>query len=166
MRGLARAAKTNTPAIYRRFKNRKDILRALLLRKRREMYEGLASSSTLEEAFEHYLDFALRDPRGYELYYAHQYELLRHWRPGGAGQTEEVTPGFFWIQRKLAERFGGAPQDHLPLCLAIWSLAHGTASLLISRAMAEELAPQVRAASRKAFHALLREAEERGGARK
>lgn len=166
MRRLARAAKTNTPAIYRRFKNRKDILRALLLRKRREMYEGLASSGTLEEAFEYYVDFALRDPRGYELYYAHQYELLRPLRPGRTGQTEAVTPGFFWIQRKLGERLGGALQDHLSLGLAFWSLAHGTASLLISRAMAEELAPKVRTASALAFHALLREAEERAGVRK
>ena len=87
MRALARAARTNTPAIYRRFKNRKDILRALLLRRRREMYEVLASSSTLEDAFEQYIDFALSDPRGYDLYFAHQYELLRPWRPGRTAQS-------------------------------------------------------------------------------
>ena len=166
MRALARAARTNTPAIYRRFKNRKDILRAMLLRLRREIYEELASSLTLEEAFERYIDFAIGAPREYELYFDHQYELLKRWRPGRADQTEEETPGFFWIQRKLAERLGGNPQSHIPLGLAFWSLAHGTASLLISRAVAEELVPQVRNASTQAFHALLREAEERLGRHK
>src|ERR1700745_3478173 len=109
---LARGARTNTPAIYRRFKNRKDILRALLLRRRGEMYEVLASSPTLEDAFEKYIDFALRDPRGYELYYAHQYELLRPWRLRRTAQAEQITPAFFWIQRKHAERLGGTPEEH------------------------------------------------------
>ena len=32
MRAVARAAKTNTPAVYRRFKDREDLLRGLLRR--------------------------------------------------------------------------------------------------------------------------------------
>ena len=32
MRAVARAAKTNTPAVYRRFKDRRDRVKALLLR--------------------------------------------------------------------------------------------------------------------------------------
>src|SRR6266436_4987796 len=77
MRTLARAAKTNTPAIYRRFNHREDVLRALLLRLRQEIYEALAPSQSLEETCERYIDFALHHPREYELYYAHQYEILR-----------------------------------------------------------------------------------------
>ena len=44
MRALARAARTNTPAIYRRFKDRKDILRALLLRARTKQVEAVQAA--------------------------------------------------------------------------------------------------------------------------
>lgn len=81
------------------------------------MYGELASSLTLEEAFVRYIDFAIGGPREYQLYFDHQYELLKRRRPGRAEQTEEVTPGFFWIQRKLAERLGGNQQSHIPLGL-------------------------------------------------
>jgi AcrR family transcriptional regulator len=165
MRALARAARTNTPAIYRRFKDRKDILRALLLRRRRETYAELASSPTLEVAFERFIDLALRTPREYELYYAHQYELLRELRPGGAASSEEVTPGFLWAQKKIAERLGGTAEEHIPLAAAFWALAHGTASLLISRAVSEELAAPLRAGASAALASILREAERNSGKR-
>jgi AcrR family transcriptional regulator len=45
MRALAKAARTNTPAIYRRFKDRKDILRALLLRARSKPIGALIGRS-------------------------------------------------------------------------------------------------------------------------
>jgi AcrR family transcriptional regulator len=163
MRKLARAARTNTPAIYRRFKNRKDLLRALLLRRRQETFEELAAAPTLEAAFERYIDFALRGPREYELYYGHQYELLRPYRPGGAASSEEITPTFMWVQRKLAERLGGSPEEHAAFAVAFWALAHGTASLLISRAVSEELAAPLRAAAARALAVLLREAEDKAG---
>ena len=159
MRILARSARTNTPAIYRRFKTRKDLLRALLMRRRREFFEELAGSATLEIAFERYIAFALREPREYELYYAHQYELLRDFRPGGRASSDEITPGFLWAQRKCAERLGGSPQEYVSLAVAFWALAHGTASLLIARALSEELAEELHSAARNALAVLLRDAE-------
>ena len=44
MRAVAKAAGTNTPALYRRFKDRKDILRALVQRMRAEI-TALAEAS-------------------------------------------------------------------------------------------------------------------------
>ena len=81
LRALARAARTNTPAIYRRFKTRREIVRAMLLRLRRDFYEAISVVPTMEEAAAPYLDFALSHPRQYELFFAHQH-LLRQWLPG------------------------------------------------------------------------------------
>jgi len=37
------------------------------------------------------------------------------------------------MKKRSAEWLGGAPEDHTGLILALWALAHGTASLLMSR---------------------------------
>jgi hypothetical protein len=39
------------------------------------------------------------------------------------------------MENKLAERLGGSGADHTRLSLALWTMAHGTAMLLISRAI-------------------------------
>jgi AcrR family transcriptional regulator len=155
MRTLARMAKTNTPAIYRRFKNRKAILQALLLRLRQDLYETIQSSQSLEEACDRYIDFALRRPREYELYHAHQYELLRAGRATG---REELGPSFQWTLRKLADQLGGSPEDHIRLVLAMWALAHGTATLLIDKLAPANLEKDLRAACTRAVGELAREA--------
>jgi AcrR family transcriptional regulator len=161
MRSLARAARTNTPAIYRRFKDRKDILRALLLRLRQDIYEAMESSRSLEEACERYIDFALQRPREYELYFAHQYEFLRAARVPG----REERPVFQWTLKKLADQLGGSPEQHVQLTLAIWALAHGTATLLIAKATPPELAKELRAACTNAVQDLIDQAEERTGSK-
>ena len=155
MRALARAARTNTPAIYRRFKDRRDILRALLLRLRQEIYKDIESSRSLEEACERYIDFALQRPREYELYFAHQYEFLRAPRIPG----REERPVFQWTLKKLADQLGGSPEEHVQLSLAVWALAHGTATLLIAKATPPELAKELRAACSQAVQVLIQGAQ-------
>ncbi len=154
MRTLARVAKTNTPAIYRRFRDREDILRALLLRLRKDIYETLEPSQTLAEVCERYIDFALRRPREYELYYAHQYEFLRAARVPG----REEMPVFQWAIKKFAEPLGASPGQQMRLLFAIWALAHGTATLLIAKATPPHLANELRAACTHAVAELLRAA--------
>jgi hypothetical protein len=39
------------------------------------------------------------------------------------------------MENKLAERLGGTAADHARLSLALWTMSHGTAMLLISRAI-------------------------------
>ena len=154
MRALARAARTNTPAIYRRFKDRKDILRALLVRARTKQVEAIQSAGSLEEAIDLYVDFALRNPWEYELYYLQEHE---HMRPA-VSRSPEIGPGFTWLQNQLVERFGGSPDDHAPLALSLWSLAHGTAMLLISKVVPPSRAAQLRAGSREGIKVLLKAA--------
>jgi AcrR family transcriptional regulator len=166
LRALARTARTNTPAIYRRFKNRREIMRALMLRLRRDLYEALAPSRTLEEAVDPYLDFALRHPRQYELFFAHHYQLLSDWIPGRSAKAEDKMPAFFWGLKKLSEQLGGPPESHIPLVITLWALMHGMASLLISRAIEPDLEAELRDECRRAARALIREAPEKPARRR
>jgi AcrR family transcriptional regulator len=156
MRVLARAARTNTPAIYRRFKNREGILRALLLRLRQDVYDAVSASASLEEGCERYLDFALARPQEYQLYHAHYHELLGE--PPAAQKAQEFGPSFLWAHSKVAERVQGDDDQHLRLTLAVWALAHGTAMLLISRAMPAHLQGELRSTCTQAVASLVREA--------
>jgi AcrR family transcriptional regulator len=157
MRALARAARTNTPAIYRRFKDRKDILRALLLRARGKQIEAIQAARSLEEAIELYIEFALRNPWEYELYYLQEHEQLRP----AISRSPEIGPGFQWLQKQLAERLGGSPEEHTSLALALWGLAHGIVMLLISKVVPAARAAELRAGCREAIAVLLKGAEEK-----
>jgi len=124
MRPLARFARTNTPAVYRRFRNRKAILRALMARYQQDLYCALQPCSSPQEACQRILDFALARPREYELIFA-------EWFP----RFQEPRPNFEYMKRRFAEWLGGSPEDHSGLALALWAQIHGTAMLLISKAV-------------------------------
>jgi AcrR family transcriptional regulator len=154
MRAVAKAAGTNTPAVYRRFKHRDEILRALLRRLQREILEVMESSLTLEEAAKGYLEYALSHPHEYELFYAYAYQLPRP--PGQKAPLREHRPAMALIEHRLAERLGGVPADHTRLSLALWALAHGTAMILISKAIPAEHEAEFRSVFTASIEALIR----------
>lgn len=161
MRAVARAARTNTPAVYRRFPHRDDILRALLQKTRQDMYQRFALCSSAEQACARYVDYALGHPHEYELYYRHEYDLLFSSRPVRAslGQTiKEARPSAELVRTMLAAQFGGSPDDYTHLQLSLWALVHGTAMLLIAKTIHPEHAAEMRAACRASVETLLREA--------
>jgi AcrR family transcriptional regulator len=135
MRAVAKAAGTNTPAVYRRFRNREDILRALLHRIQRDVIQALQPCSCPEEACQRYLEFAETHAHEYELFYTHAFELSHPVRSDHASPLREHRPTMQFMENKLAERLGGTAADHTRLSLALWTMAHGTAMLLISRAV-------------------------------
>ena len=106
--GLARAAKTNTPAIYRRFRDREDILRALLLILRNEWVQAIRSAGSLEDSAEAYIEQGLKHQREYEFNFSEP--TLRP----AESRTLEIGPGFAWAQAQCAERFGGSPAGYGP----------------------------------------------------
>jgi AcrR family transcriptional regulator len=134
MRAVARAAQTNTPAVYRRFRDRRDIVRALVRRTQLEVGRVLEPCPTVEKAVAAYLEYGLSHPHEYELFYQHLQELGPA-RPGGGSSLKELRPNFSMMEKKLAAELGGAPEDHRRLGLALWALAHGTAALLLLRAV-------------------------------
>lgn len=155
MRVLAREAGTNVPAIYRRFKTREDLLKALMLRTRDGLVGQLQAARSVEEAFENYVGFALEHPREYECYFAQEHEMVRP----SETRSAQMGPGFVWMKARLAKRLGGSPEEHTDLVLAIWALAHGTATLLIGKAVPEPLVPAFRAESMRSLRKLLADGE-------
>jgi AcrR family transcriptional regulator len=122
MRAVASAAETTTPTVYERYRDRADILRALRLKARGELFAALSQTRTLGEAVQGYLDFALNNTHGYEVLF------------DGVGKPPslyEPWPSFNLMRQRLAERLGGTPRQHNRLMMAIWCLMHGTAMLII-----------------------------------
>ena len=122
MRAVAKAAGTTTPTVYERYRDRQDILRALRLKTRSELFSALTRTRTLHEAVQRQLEFALEN--------THAYEVLFD-GVGRAPSLYEPWPSFNLMRERLAQQIGGTPREHNRLILAIWSLMHGTAMLII-----------------------------------
>ena len=161
MRAVARAARSNTPAVYRRFRTRHDIVRALLRRIQEDIREDLMRCRTIEEMGEIYVDYALSHPHEYELFYAHVRVFSPPARDGSVRPIRETRPNLGLMEKRLAERLGGKPEDHTQLGLALWAAAHGTAMMLITRAIPSGHEGELRAAFTASVKAMLRDASAR-----
>jgi len=122
MRAVAKNAGTTTPTVYERYRDREDILRALRLRTRTELFVAISRTKTLAEACEKYLQFAM-DNR-------HAYEVLFD-TVGQPPSLHEPWPSFNFLRDRLGEQMGRTHQDQTRLMLSIWSLLHGAALLII-----------------------------------
>jgi AcrR family transcriptional regulator len=122
MRSVAKMAGTTTPTVYERYRHRDDLLSALRIETRRQLFETLTPARTLRHAAERYLQFALR--------HSHAYEVLFD----GVGQPPslyEAWPSFRLLRDRVAKELGGNPRQYTRLMLALWSLMHGAAMLTI-----------------------------------
>ena len=127
MRAVAKAARTTTPTVYERFRDREDILRALRLKTRQELFNRLSPTRTLAQACQVYLEFALQHREAYGVLFdaiAQPPSLYEPW------------PSFNLFRQRLARRLGGTPRTHTRLMLSLWALMHGTA-MLVNRGGAE-----------------------------
>jgi AcrR family transcriptional regulator len=163
MRAVAKAAGTNTPAVYRRFRDRNDLLRELLQRIRLEIADVLRTAKTPEEATERYVDYGLSHPHEYELFYQHEYELFYSARSVRAGARNEVgRPAREAMRQKLAEKFGGDPEGYKRLNSSLWMLAHGATMLMIAKTILPEDVVEARAVLSASVAALLANRDLRG----
>ena len=149
MRAVARSAGTTTPTVYERYRNRADILRALRRRTRFELFNEVSHTRTLVQACERYLSFALRHPHAYEVLFD---------SVGRPPSLHEPWPSFNFFRYRLAQRLGGEPRDHTSLMLALWSLMHGAAMLIIRGRFAGVLRAQTIDASIDAFEVIVQNA--------
>ena len=122
MRAVAKAAGTTTPTVYERYRDRGDILRAIRLKTRAELFASLSRTRTLRQAVQRYLGFALQ--------HSHAYEVLFD-SVAQPPSLHEPWPSFNLFRQRLAQRLGGTPEQHTRLMLAVWSLMHGAAVLII-----------------------------------
>jgi len=144
MRAVAKAAGTNTPAVYRRFRSREAILRALVSSYQQEFFKVLQHCRSLPEVGQTYLDFVLGRPREYMLM-----------NSGLIGRVSKNRPNLDFVMERASEWSGGAPGEHAPLVLALWALAHGTATLRVSGSVLEEDFPALREAFSQAVDILV-----------
>jgi AcrR family transcriptional regulator len=122
MRAVAKAAGTTTPTVYERYRDRDDILKALRLQTRSELFATLARTRTLRQAVQRHLEFALEHSYAYEVLF------------DGVAKPpslHEPWPTFNLIRERVRQRLGGSPRQHTRLMLVLWSLMHGAAMLII-----------------------------------
>lgn len=155
LRAVAKAARTNTPAVYRRFKNRNALLRGLLLSIVARFRNLFEEGKNVEEMIDIYVDYALAEPHEYQLFYTYIHELDVRKGPGRPRPIRESRPNFGLLEERLARQLGGSPADYTRLGLALFALAHGTTMLLLAKAVPEEHEEELRAAARSAVKALL-----------
>lgn len=144
MRVLARAARTNTPAVYRRFRNRKEILRALLHRTQRDLLAVLEPCRSFGEACQCTVDFIVE--------HHHEYQLIS---AGVFMKIEEPRVTLEFMKRRSAEWLGGTPEDHIRLVLALFGLVHGTGMLLSSKTVPPNHEGEIRSAFADAVEVLV-----------
>jgi AcrR family transcriptional regulator len=138
MRSVAKAAGTTTPTLYERFRDREEILLALLRHMQQDLFGTLKQARSPEEFCERYLDFAVRHPHEYELYHV-------NWE-GKRAALEKSKPSIELLHGKLAEWLEGPSRGHTSLWLAMWSLLHGAAMLLISKTVDHKTSVELRLA--------------------
>ena len=142
MRAIARKAATNTPTVYRRFKSRRDIVLALMQKTRRDLISVLKSSRSPEETCERYL--ALTHP--YQFGMLHTNPSASNPSPGRQVRRAKWSANSFvkLIRTQLAQRFGGSSTELLSV--AVWALAHGTATLVTSGGLSNRQVREMKAA--------------------
>ncbi len=148
MRGVAKAAGTTTPTVYERYQDRDDILGALRIQTRVELFSALTRTRSLTQACQRYLEYALDNPHVYEVLFdgfAQPPSLYEPW------------PSFNLMRMRLAQRLGGGPRKHTRLMLSLWSLMHGTAMLMIRGGVSGPLRTQMIHACLDALEAIVGE---------
>jgi AcrR family transcriptional regulator len=155
MRAVARAAGTNTPAVYRRFKDRDDLVRGILLRVAGRLRKHFEQGETLQGMGEAYLDYALKNPNDYRLFFEEARLLNVVKGRGGPRPIRESRPNFDFAEKMAAKELGGVPEDHTTLALEMWALLHGTAMMIIAKAIPEGHEEELKAACRAAVKVLI-----------
>ena len=149
MRGVAKAAGTTTPTLYERYHDRDDILRAVRLETRAELFTAINPTRSLSQACRKYLLFAMEHPHAYEVLF------------DGFAQPpslHEPWPTFNLLRLRLAQRLGGSPHQHNRVMLSLWSLMHGSAILMIRGGVTGPLRAQMINACLDAVEAIVGEA--------
>src|ERR1700687_5781791 len=121
MRAVAKAAGTNTPAVYRRFRNRDEILAALVRSYQQEVFKVFQRCHSIEELGQTSIDYVVNHPREY---------LLMH--SGLLGRVSKGRPNLDFVMWHASAWLGGGPGEHSPLVYALWALSHGAAMLKVS----------------------------------
>lgn len=144
IRKVAKLAGTNPPALYRRFRDREAILKALVESYQLEFLRAAEPCSSIQEFVMYLLDLALQKPREYELVM---------W---GLGRNVTKTrPVVELFMQRCAEWLGGSPRDHMSLALALASLFRGTVAQVLEGSLVLASPAQAKTAFMRAANVLV-----------
>lgn len=127
MRAVAKLARTNTPAVYRRFRHREDILKALVESYQMELFRAVEECSSLRQVAECYLDYALSRPREYQLVMS-----------GLLPRVTKARPTLDLAAHKISNWLGGSAEQVKPLVLVLASMLDGAAMFKITGFIGDE----------------------------
>lgn len=144
MRAIARVARTNTPAVYRRFRDRDEIVRALVTMYQAELLREVEPATSLLELVKRVLQFGLQRPREYQLMSS-----------GVIARVSKSRPSLDLATRKVSSWFGGTPEENRNVVTTLWAMTHGLIMLRIAGSMREEEFPRAVAALHHAVEVLV-----------
>jgi AcrR family transcriptional regulator len=146
MRAVAKAARTTTPTLYERFKDKSDLLSTLRTRAQQSLFDAIKPARSIAEACRIALDFTVA--------HGHEYELIaKDW--AAHFSRKGPTPSLDLITARLAEQVGGSPSDHLQLALALATLYHGASMILLDEGVPPETASAIKEACIAATNSLV-----------
>jgi len=152
MRAVARAARTTTPTLYQRFRNKRELKHFLEERARQKLFDALQPAQTAIDVCRYALRFTAE--------HSHEYRLLAtDW--GSRYAHGMPMRSFEYFKRKLASELGGTPGDHQDLAFQLFALVHGTALLRPADAEQEATAAAMEQTCLNACAALVQDAAER-----
>jgi AcrR family transcriptional regulator len=146
MRAVALAAKTTTPTLYERFRDKHDLIAFLRVRARERMFNALQPAKSTQEVCRLGLEFAVANGNEYLL-------LTSDWAERFA--RREPMPSYEYVQKKLAEDLGGSAPDYAELALALVAAVHGTAILLLGDGVGEAIGKEFKHACLEACRVLI-----------
>lgn len=130
MRAVARAAKTTTPTMYERFKDKHELIEFLRALSRQRIFAALQPAKTALDVCRLGLAFVLHAGNEYLLFSADWGKRL--------GRNVSM-PSFEFLKEKLAQDIGGSPEQHAELALALIMQLHGAAMVLQAKGMKREV---------------------------
>ena len=121
MRAVARAARTTTPTLYHRFRDKSELRNYLVERARQNLFDAVSHSHSPLDLLRRALEFISRHGNEYRL-------LTFGWAQRLASGAPMISLQF--LQKLLAEELGGAPESYQDLGLQLIAQVHGTSLLL------------------------------------
>lgn len=150
MRAVARAAKTTTPTVYQRFRDKTDLKHFLEERAKQKMFDALKNSRAPIELCRAALEFISCHLNEYRL-------LSSDW---GTRFAQKMPMRIFdYFVETLAQQLGGTAEESQELGFQLSALVHGTALLRPVGKENEKIAETLTEACLKACSLILRDAE-------
>ncbi|MBS1840233.1 MAG: helix-turn-helix transcriptional regulator [Acidobacteria bacterium] len=152
MRAVARAAKTTTPTVYQRFRDKRDLKHFLEARARQKMFDALQTADRALEVCRNALQFIADHSNEYRL-------ITMDW---GTRYARRVPMrSFEYLMEVLAKELGGEPEEHEELALQLITLVHGSALLCPTGKGQEQVANVLQEACLRSCSVLIRDSASR-----